>query len=60
MPFCPIPQMMLKTCYEIEEHWHRIVQDIHDELISWEIGKKTKRDLEEMRNYLVKKINAEL
>lgn len=51
---------MLKTCYEIEEHWHRIVQDIHDELISWEIGKKTKRDLEEMRNYLVKKINAEL
>ena len=44
----------------IEEHWHRIVQDIHNELISWEIGKKTKRDLEEMRNYLVKRINAEL
>lgn len=44
----------------IEEHWQRILQDIHDELISWEIGKKTKRDLEEMRNYLVKKINAEL
>lgn len=44
----------------IEEHWQRILQDIHDELISWEIGKKTKRDLEEMRNYLVKIINAEL
>ena len=48
------------TIYEIEEHWQRILQDIHDELISWEIGKKTKRDLEEMRNCLVKKINAEL
>lgn len=48
------------TIYEIEEHWHRILQDVHDELISWEISKKTKRDLEEMRNYLVKKINAEL
>lgn len=44
----------------IEEHWHRIVQDIHDELISWEISKKTKRDLEKMRNHLVIKINAEL
>lgn len=48
------------TVYEIEEHWHRIVQDIHDELVSWEISKKTKRDLEEMRNYLVRRINAEL
>lgn len=48
------------TIYEIEEHWHRILQDVHDELVSWEISKKTKRDLEEMRNYLVKKINAEL
>ena len=44
----------------IEEHWQRILQDIHDELVSWEISKKTKRDLEEMRNYLVRKINAEL
>lgn len=48
------------TIYEIEEHWHRILQDVHDELISWEIDKNTKRDLEEMRNYLVKRINAEL
>ena len=48
------------TIYEIEEHWHRILQDVHDELISWEISKKKKRDLEEMRNYLVKRINAEL
>lgn len=44
----------------IEEHWHRIVQDIHDELVSWEIDRKTKRDLEGMRNYLVRTINAEL
>lgn len=44
----------------IEEHWQRIVWDIHDELVSWEISKKTKRDLEEMRNYLVRRINAEL
>lgn len=44
----------------IEEHWQRIVQDIHDELVSWEIGKKTKRDLEEMRSRLVREINAEL
>lgn len=48
------------TVYEIEEHWHRIVQDIHDELVSWEISKETKRDLEKMRNHLVIKINAEL
>lgn len=46
--------------YRIEEHWQRIVQDIHDELVSWEISKETKRDLEKMRNYLVRKINAEL
>lgn len=48
------------TVYEIEEHWYRIVQDIHGELVSWEISKKTKRDLEEMRNCLVRRINAEL
>ena len=46
--------------YRIEEHWQRIVQDIHDELVSWEISKETKRDLEKMRNHLVIKINAEL
>lgn len=46
--------------YRIEEHWQHIVQDIHDELVSWEISKETKHDLEKMRNYLVRKINAEL
>ena len=44
----------------IDPDMNRIVQDIHDELVSWEISKKTKRDLEEMRNYLVRRINAEL
>lgn len=36
----------MSAIYEIEEHWQRIVQDIHDELVSWEISKETKHDLE--------------
>lgn len=45
---------------ELQEHYERILHDVQDELVDWDFNDSTKKELEQKRDALWKKINSEL